>query len=419
MKKYYWYDVKDNVKAVNIELFAIIDKINPKFEIIKSSYKYGEMIDDGEYYYLNHSDGSSTKISNLSFPYILPLNKTIETFTEHDGHIQTGAVYKKGELCPFIYNKYEREIRTTPIQNHSLSAGVRNVTCLSFNKESKAFISMLNTIKLDYKLKASDLSSHFEILRRMTSINNSQWRCNLLIFGKDWDHEIQHNEDWHSLKYYLMSKSLKFNEVFRSEPHLNGIINRSVHSNYIYNNSHVIDTIKEIILATAGGRYSYKVVSDESDMPLEECVEYVKRYYRCKFVPFFVTGSHNVLSDKCNKIYYPHEYNSQGFGERPKNSIPNQRIMEEVANVFPIILKELSNSKIFRGTFYATLENILNLACYTPRGARGQLMSPSANLLVNDGDFKVLYEKYKDKKHDLFPSYSYFSKCLYMMDLKA
>jgi len=139
-----WQDVRQEVKAVNSELAAIIDKLSPtkRYKLIKASYNFGDLILKDGIAHLPSTTGIPSSItdlnsdaklkSNLSYssiPLFLTLKNANEVFIDTGSRIVPLNIAYPGNMLG-LFESMDFLFKQPTLPKWSVTAGSRCIFML-------------------------------------------------------------------------------------------------------------------------------------------------------------------------------------------------------------------------------------------------------------------------------------------------
>jgi hypothetical protein len=230
-----WANFRDAVKAVDPELFQIIEQISPseKYKLFEVTYLYGEKITDlgticlpdknGHVYKLDDHRLPNEYREQLGYaptPLILQLTKSSEVFVDTGERIIPLNVFIPGDL----YGLFEAIMPLTscPIAPcWSVTAGARSV----FLGAKVTDAISHKRLRAEYGVNAvapKRLIDQWDIIKTIGNRSNvdSPWASKILVFAKDWLVEQPTDIGWLSFHNHLLKKSWNQSKYMRSKSEL-------------------------------------------------------------------------------------------------------------------------------------------------------------------------------------------------------
>jgi hypothetical protein len=232
-----WQDVREEVKAVNLELFNSIEAISPddSFVLYKVKYRFGDLIinrgvmqipsDTSEHLIPFHEAKLSTKDrENLSYspiPAHLILKNSCEIFVTNNERIipmhfaKAGSVVGLFETLDYITNT-----QSAPLWD--VAAGARSIFMLPHITEKQGISRLMKTYRLPHNIQLKNLSDQWGMFKRILEKENTSdpWSCEILFFSKKW-FELEDDLGWSAFYRYIFKQGWQriqytFNQIERA-----------------------------------------------------------------------------------------------------------------------------------------------------------------------------------------------------------
>lgn len=219
-----WKAIRNEVKAVNPNLAAIIDQIDPNdaYKFVKAEYLFGDTIvkagvvqipcEDNQLVPITSSainKGIRQELAYKFMPLFLILNKSSESFISRKNSAIPLNTFFPGMLC----GTYEMMDFLTELPSGynfwNFSAGARSIITLPKITDQKG----LKRLEIEYDLRSSlfirDFHDHWDLFKALAQSKQFEpiWKNSVLYFGKKWLDNKNDSPAWRKLKDYLTKQA--------------------------------------------------------------------------------------------------------------------------------------------------------------------------------------------------------------------
>ncbi|NCX94623.1 MAG: hypothetical protein EBX40_08100, partial [Gammaproteobacteria bacterium] len=323
---------REFVKAVNPELFEIIDAWNPPsdYKLYKMAYHYGDnVIQNGELQIPGQGQTAAPQQAkllaqikkDLSYSHV-PLGLLIENgqevFVEAEDRVISIAFFNPGVILG-LWESLEPEVSFATRGVWNVSAGARSLYMLPKVAESGSFERLRKHygIRLPMPRKMAD---HHHIFAQMSRHKNFDcaWQHQILFFSKKWIERDEKNSGWLRFHHHLLEKAWALSAYNRNMLALHWIwqqFSASLTEQGIKPNTYLMDTLKQLVAvgvgAVPGFRPAYlaspkfSLKDAEIAGPIAEIQRaYLEEYGLKIYVPTLMVPHHFNQKDDCKHIYY-------------------------------------------------------------------------------------------------------------------
>ena len=263
----FWREVRGAVHAVNPELTAIIDSLDPAYPLLLTQYDYGFMI-------ANHETDPKPS---------LVLQNTCELFFDYQDKHPIYRVYQPGDIlfADQIFGQNSWFYRNTCWK---LTAGCRNVFMLPKITEHQSHTALLRHYEISIK-KPTTLNDHWNVFKLIANSNvhdrETNWKAKTLSFGDEW---FAHRNDpaWQEFYHYLERTTMRYHEAACQKPWLEMLFGILQHEKNIKIALPHMEQASYLIQMMLGHVPGFTPADDESRLPLNAMTEAYCQYYGIK-----------------------------------------------------------------------------------------------------------------------------------------
>lgn len=319
-----WEDFRDTVKAVEPDLFSIIEKISPekKYKLYEVTYLYGERITDLGTICLPDSNGRPVRLDDISLPeeyrqqlsygptpLILQLTNGSEVFVDTGERIVPLNVFTPGDL----YGLFEAIVPLTDCPFTpcwSVTAGARSV----FMGAKVSDTIGHKRLRAEYGVNPTPpkiLADQWDIFRTIANRSNpdSPWACKILIFSKNWFEKRDDNLGWTLFHNYLLTKSWVQSKYMRSRSDLSIMweaFASAVRDRNLKPNPYILSNIMHNVFLANGTTPGFQAVSASELLLPAQAIEYAyENVYSLKeYAPIILHPWRLGAMGSYNPIYY-------------------------------------------------------------------------------------------------------------------
>jgi hypothetical protein len=233
-----WYQVKDQVKAVNPTLFDIIEDWQPPahFKLYKISYRYGDKIIKNGVLHVPGSNGSAVPISSarvhvnvkesLSYSHVplgLLLNNGQEVFIENEDRVIPVAFFTPGVVLG-LWESLEEKSSFAMQKFLDVSAGARSIFLLPKVAEAGSFerLKKFYGVRQPMPRKLSDHAAIFAQISKHKAFQE-EWSHDILFFSKEWLVRDAKNVGWLTFHHHLLEQAWALSAYNRNSLAMNWI----------------------------------------------------------------------------------------------------------------------------------------------------------------------------------------------------
>ncbi len=317
-----WNEVRNEVKAVNIDLYHSIEAIrpDPSFTLYKVNYSFGDlMIKRGQLQLptieglLSFSEATLNVKTrkNLAYspiPLLLVLNNSCEVFITNNERIIPMHFAKSGALIGLFESlDYLSHTQSAPLWD--VSAGARSLFMLPHITEKQGISRLMKAYRLPHNIQLKSLSDQWEIFKRIAEKEKTAnpWSCEILLFSKKW-FDMEKDLAWSEFYRYVFQCGWQriqftFNQIERA--FIWQAIIEVVEKRNLKPRHYIADTVKHLF-AIASNRYpGFIPIDQEYDAaPIRLLQDIFTQVYGLKnYYPTFMgTRSLDQLNEQ--PVYY-------------------------------------------------------------------------------------------------------------------
>lgn len=282
-----WLDFRGDVKKVNIELFNLIEAIDPnkRYKLIKGKYLYGKKITDFGTICVPNPSGKLVRLDDPSVPtelreklnycptpLMIQLSNASEVFVELEERIVPLNVFNPGDL----YGLYEILVPFTgcpAVPCWSITSGARSVFLAAKVSDAIGHNNLRTAFKNVPSQPPKKITDQWHTIKAI--VNSQQelpgWQSEVLIFTADWFKERQNDNNWLNLYLYLHKEAWlqsRSNRVQIEYSIMWESFAKEVCRRNLKPNSYIADTIKHLLLLTSGTTPGFAVADPNSELLL-------------------------------------------------------------------------------------------------------------------------------------------------------
>lgn len=320
-----WSEVKAEVKALDPELFAAIEKFNPraKHALFKATYPYGAEIvkagvlqlplPSGELAPLTDERISEEVRQQLSYnhfcnPTTFVLKGSCELFFSHLGNtFPIFGLMHKGHLTGISPTLTNNDQSLHPPFLWSMTAGARSIFSLAKISEVVGLTRLEKHFKVTLP-KVNEYKDQWELWRTLANAPEfpSNWSCEVLFFGKAWF-------DWSDetanvFKLHLYDCVWTGTAFWRNQYLWDVIYSMFKQEKVVKVNPAIADTVRQLSLIAAGVQPGFSVMQHNTAAPLSELQKALVDIYKIEYLPIFMKPSLFDFEKPQSSIYYSLEY---------------------------------------------------------------------------------------------------------------
>lgn len=320
-KELTWEQVRKEVKQINPELFAAIEKVSPDktHTIYEASYPYGTEILQRAKFYLPNKAGKivpiddpsiDMKIQNaLSYnmksnPVMMSLDNALELFLPLGDHIiPFGNLYTKGRL----FGAY-RILNNLHCSHHAvfiwqMTAGARSVFMLAKISDAEKYKKLRKEFSLCID-KPRGFADHFELFREISEHSNfnKSWNVRVLLFSKSWFEHLG-SDTWMPFNNYLLQL------VFNNTDYQRNIDFWNVAFPLILGDMRpkpfAAGVAKQLLAVGSGAVSGFAAALDNSAAPISELQRVCVDIYGIDYAPIIMQPTSFQLHKNYRPVYLP------------------------------------------------------------------------------------------------------------------
>ena len=419
-EKVYWQDIREVVAKLNSKLCEVIDDIAPKSPVILASYPYGTVISDEKYFYVPDEQGNLIQRNNDEFPYMILIDKNVETYVSLSEKQIPSYVHTPGTLAPVTYEINKNGMVLRPEAIYTIVAGVRNVSIMSLYGYSENYAELQRHFSIHRNVDPKNPQHHYTVIKSITDQMKNDWYCKMLIFSNDWMRLLRDDPNWNKLKMYILEEAIRFTSARRNSFYLEHAIFDITQRYRIKIKPFSIEMIKYTFDITTGTAPGLRPSTDETSLPLAVVTKALTKIFKSTTTPIIIEPHTYRQQDYNTPIYNP--LFTFNFSMHDTKSFRPTLFMKEIMQNLPIYLEEFTQHVLTASTFYGALHSRLKLKYYSVFGASTDsdicnIETPD-QLLSDDLRFKALFDDFGKVATLGFPVKSAFSKALTSITVK-
>lgn len=364
-----WSDIKTTIKKLNHEFYKQLEAVSPGDDLPLFLVKlpYGNVIADAKGSYLPKELG---KTLTAKLPLTMVLDKQVEAFFDTPHDHKPWKIYSPGDFFS-APEKTKPSSKTSLIPNKNtltITAGIRDIMLLSLHSTTNDFYALRRKYAIPTEMLPSDPSNHFAICKHIVEKEDIKWEATLLVFGDEWQTQIDNNPDWWPFRQYLLEDRLRRSQTYQSALFLEQAIYDIARTLDLKLRPHLHDTIKQLFMMASHQTPGFRPATTDEGFPLKEICGALKSASR-EFLSFPIFMQSAIMTEKTRKqfIYQSISYNSQAKYE-PKTS-PNSYLNELMQHITDY-LQHFSSHALTQNTVFESLHNKLEIVPCSTRGSK-------------------------------------------------
>lgn len=353
-----WDNVRDEVRAVNPELAALCDQINPgkKYPLFKISYPWGAHIVEQGHFQLpvkrdglvslvdSHvSDGLKQKLGYCSIPLSVVLHNKNEVFVETNDRIIPLNIFKPGDLFGIFetMNLLTQSAlpATSPIW--SVTAGGRSVFLLVRVSDAVGHRRLKKEFGIANEVP-TNFASQWPVFKSIYNQTGGMdcWKNSILVFTESWFNEKNDDSTWFHFYRYLYKTCWEQMQLLRDATSFSllwaSFSEAVVHRN-LKPRPYLVDTLKYLISIANGAGVGFRPATDESTLPVLLLQEaYVNSYNIKNYIPTMMEPA--KLQHPSEQIYYslafPTVLENSPYVKNAPSIIEDERELQRLMETF-------------------------------------------------------------------------------------
>ncbi|MGD9107894.1 MAG: hypothetical protein PVI75_01845 [Gammaproteobacteria bacterium] len=423
-----WVDFREMVQQVEPELFDIIEKINPNKEhkLIKARYLYGEQITDlgticvpdkfGRLVRLDNANVSSELQDQLGYcptPLVLQLKNAGEVFVETEDRIAPLNIFMPGDM----YGLYEILVPLSgcpAVPCWSITSGGRSVFLASKITDAIGHKKLRKEFGVS-PVPPKNIKDQWATMKTIANRGrkDNPWSSEILIFTKEWFTEKDDDINWMRFQNYLMKKAWWQSRSTRAQIEYSIMwesFAKAVCARNLKPSSYIVDTVKHLMLLTAGTTPGFKAIdTSENIMPSKIVEKAYTDIYGLKDYAAIIMHPHvTKLNSHDEQVYYSMAYPTliSGTPSIRKNTNTMTEI-RDVQTLMKMLEKILSS---YEDRVHNSMKNVKFEYFHSDEDRFGEILNSHSITKTDAAILNILNERFPGKK---FPSYgSFFRGCI-------
>ncbi len=331
IKKVCWTDVRTSIKAINPNLFKILDKISPSkdFSFYKAVYPFGcQILKNGKFFLPAKNseliDLADSRIEknireDLSYnfpttPVFITLKKSLELFmTLHDRVIpyfliNPGNMYGVWKV---LDKRANRNVSHAPYSIWDITSGARSIFMLPKISEKNGH----NRLQKEFNFtldKPEDLRDHWKIFTAIASSENctDKWESEVLFFSKKWFENLD-DPALQEFTLYLLDFNWACTEYWRSQYSWYLAFSRIHSTRNITPNPYHADIIKHLLAISVGALPGFSPATNDDLGPITSFQKiYAETYRLPNWAPIIMQPQSYNMHSPTHPVYYSLQYPS-------------------------------------------------------------------------------------------------------------
>ncbi len=365
IEKTSWANVRKKVVAVNPQLAAIIDDINPgsEFSLYVAKYPYGsEIVHEGTFYVPDangellplQDKGIDKKVreeldyAGNGLPAGVVLTRTLhESIATNDEILPLGVV-SPGSIFA-LWKKLDPAISFHPVKMFTLTAGARFI----FMLPNISDYSHHKNLKRDFNVRHSppkNLLDQWEIFKTILNHPSADvdWSAELLFFSGKWFDTMKNDPAWRPLYLYMLEHAWKRSGFERNQMFYDLAFSRAQANRNLKPNPYLADTVKHLLMIASGTAAGFGVVCKDCSAPVSFLQKvYVESYGLRSYVPTFLAPQHFELHGEESPVYYSLTIpTTLEFSPKSRKISSTLHDLAELRHVTQVFMEEIRNGKL-------------------------------------------------------------------------
>jgi hypothetical protein len=385
-----WTEVKHKVKTLNPGFYEHLEAVSPSddLRLLIVKYPYGFQMSDDQGFYLpkGYEDYIGGAGLGKSAPLTFVLDKEIEYYYDTNHNHVPWKICSPGDFFPDTVNSdQEDDLRYKPNSIFSAVSGVKDITLLSLHSNTNDYYNLRRKYDISANFSPTNPQQHFDIFKRVIEKEKIQWHSTVLIFAKEWKHEMANNKKFWPFQRFMFEHSIKSTQRYRSAIFLDQTIHDITRSMNFKFKPYAHEVIKQLLLIASGAFPGFRPTSNNNSFPVKELSEALKNSSReLLSYPIFMQAA-MMKKENCHQyIYNSITYNTMTMHTQKLN--PNAYLNEIMAHLNDYLL-HFSDHLLTRDTVYAQLHNALEVVPCSTRGSTAHGIKKCSEMYDMDKDF--------------------------------
>jgi hypothetical protein len=320
-----WTEVKNEVKVVNSQLFALLETIDPgeKLTFIKASYPFGSTILNDGIVHLPNKKGISVrfdssdipekfqkKLRYTSVPLTLLLNKGCEVFVPLFDRIIPLNLLEPGSVIFGLFEAAGLLSGLTSNPPWCVTAGARSIFMLPKITDQTGHKRLKQKFQIP-PVPPRSLADHWEIFSGIANHPDyiNQWHCDLLYFTDSWFDQAKNGKKLESFYNYLFKQFTQRIWYLLNETEMNltwQYFAVALSKRNLRPRPHLINTLKHLIVISQGGLPAFSLGDSSQRLAPTEIIqqEYIETYGLKRYIPTIITPYKLGFCNEHKPIYY-------------------------------------------------------------------------------------------------------------------
>lgn len=361
LKEVGWAEVSDEVKAVNPEIYSVLNQVSPEKELrlyvgeypfgckILKGGKFHVPLESGEMVPLNDHNVPKQLQNDLSYnvwtnPASLVLKNCIELFMPHKitNVPVTFAVVNAGEMISVS------RVLCQPRPYHpaflwDMTAGARSLFALPKISQQRRYKRLRSDLGIEVDVPTSTLE-HWALFKKLSMHGSVRpWSVRMLFFSKAW---FDHLDDpvWIKFKCLLLERYKRTFDVLGNMYIWDVIITLILRKRDIRPSLYVKNTVQHLLQLCVGAAPGMAPATNGNMGPIADIQKIlVESYNLQEYIPTIMVPTYHDLYKKCDPILYSlHHPNLLADASRKKD---NSSLISETHDVVSLLAKVLYDLK--------------------------------------------------------------------------
>ncbi|MFT3742568.1 MAG: hypothetical protein QM752_07970 [Gammaproteobacteria bacterium] len=302
LQKIAWQDIRATISAINPELTAIIDALDPgpDLPLYRARYPYGSTVLKEGLFQIPTADGRVVPMADASIPdhvkinfayaaHDIPggivLNHSLHSHINLESQILPLGIHQAGEVFA-LWRHLDPDTSFYPASLFSMTAGARFI-CLLPNISDR---SLHKNLKTEFKIQhppPQSLLEHWDIFKSLTEHVRSHcnWAVDCVFFTHSWFEKIKQDSAWRPFYLYLLKKAWEQSAYQRNHIFYEAVFSYLQAHKNLKPNPYLSSTVKQLFMIAAGAMPGYGVAVEETCAPIRLLQQIYLECYGLKYNP--------------------------------------------------------------------------------------------------------------------------------------
>lgn len=405
LRKTTWSEVADEVKEVNLQLYKIIEAIDPspKYHLYVGEYPYGcEFLKQGKYQVptpkyglLPLSDGRiPSQIRNdLSYnigtnPVSLVLQNCIEVFLDKPTTENPITFFIASEGNIFSINRVLNNQHHQPAYLWNISSGTRSAFMLPKISQAKKYKRLRSALNIDINIP-NGIEDHWDVFKKIANTSKTPWSSKLLVFSQSWFNNFE-DKNWNNFKTYLWEATGQTHCLKENYFIWDIVLSSILRELNIRPDLYINNTIKYLLQIASSSFPGICPYIDDKAMPCSYIQQVFTDVYNINgYLPTIMGPAYFDLFDRKSIVYY--SLQNPNLFETPKKR-DNDSLLSSLYDILSLLNKykeKILDEKLnLNNTILFDFMKNASISGYHPNPNKYRIINPIKDLLNADQRFQ-------------------------------